>query len=173
MATNKVIYGGETLIDLTNDSVDAEHLAKGYTAHDKAGAIITGMMQAGGGLPSGIQAMKYGSHSLASASNATSTIFTINHGLGVVPDLFVLWAVSKINTKNSYLWVSRMPTSYNSTTYYNYAGYHGNSTSTVTVSNYAQTSVLVTDTNNVQIKSASSSYYWRASTYRWVAIKFV
>lgn len=39
---NKIIYGGNTLIDLTGDSVDAAHLLSGYTAHDKSGAPITG-----------------------------------------------------------------------------------------------------------------------------------
>lgn len=42
MAINKVIYGGETLIDLTADTVTADKLAKGYTAHDQSGAAITG-----------------------------------------------------------------------------------------------------------------------------------
>lgn len=42
MATNKVVYYGTTLIDLTSDTVDAAHLAKGITAHDKSGTIITG-----------------------------------------------------------------------------------------------------------------------------------
>lgn len=48
---NKVIYGGNTLIDLTTDTVDASHLAQGYTAHDKSGATITGTMSGGGGIP--------------------------------------------------------------------------------------------------------------------------
>lgn len=39
---NKVIFGGETLIDLTADTVDAAHLLSPYTAHDRSGAIITG-----------------------------------------------------------------------------------------------------------------------------------
>lgn len=39
---NKVIFGGNTLIDLTADTVDAAHLLAPYTAHDKSGAIITG-----------------------------------------------------------------------------------------------------------------------------------
>ena len=39
---NKVIYGGKVLIDLTADTVTAAQLAKGVTAHDKTGAIITG-----------------------------------------------------------------------------------------------------------------------------------
>lgn len=42
MAINKVIYGGGTLIDLTTDTVTAETLKTGVTAHDKAGNQITG-----------------------------------------------------------------------------------------------------------------------------------
>lgn len=39
---NKVIYGGDVLIDLTSDTVSADKLAYGITAHDKSGAPITG-----------------------------------------------------------------------------------------------------------------------------------
>lgn len=39
---NKVIYGGNTLIDLTADTVTANKILSGYTAHDKSGATITG-----------------------------------------------------------------------------------------------------------------------------------
>lgn len=40
---NKVVLqSGETLIDLTGDSITPDKLAKGITAHDKSGAPITG-----------------------------------------------------------------------------------------------------------------------------------
>ena len=39
---NKVIYGGDVLIDLTGDSVSADKVLEGITAHDKSGAKITG-----------------------------------------------------------------------------------------------------------------------------------
>lgn len=42
MAINKVIYGGNTLIDLTGDTVTEDKILSGYTAHDKSGALITG-----------------------------------------------------------------------------------------------------------------------------------
>lgn len=42
MPTNKIIYCGETLIDLTSDTVDTSTLLSGATAHDKSGAQITG-----------------------------------------------------------------------------------------------------------------------------------
>ena len=39
---NKVIMGSETLIDLTGDSVTADSLLSGYTAHAASGARING-----------------------------------------------------------------------------------------------------------------------------------
>ena len=42
MAVNKVIYGGNILIDLTTDTVTADKLASGITAHDASGKTITG-----------------------------------------------------------------------------------------------------------------------------------
>lgn len=39
---NKVVYGGQTLIDLTADTITAGDLTVGVTAHDKSGATITG-----------------------------------------------------------------------------------------------------------------------------------
>lgn len=43
MAANKIVLAtGEVPIDLTRDTVTPEKLAKGATAHDKSGEIITG-----------------------------------------------------------------------------------------------------------------------------------
>lgn len=42
MAYNKVVYGSQTLIDLTSDTVTEDGLQKGMTAHNKAGEVITG-----------------------------------------------------------------------------------------------------------------------------------
>lgn len=39
---NKVILGNEILIDISNDTVMANKLAYGFTAHDMSGASITG-----------------------------------------------------------------------------------------------------------------------------------
>lgn len=40
--TNKVIYGNTVLIDLTADTVTADKILAGFTAHDQSGAVITG-----------------------------------------------------------------------------------------------------------------------------------
>lgn len=42
MAVNKVIYGNKTLIDLTGDTVTADKMLAGFTAHDKSGEVVTG-----------------------------------------------------------------------------------------------------------------------------------
>lgn len=43
MGNSKIILGGQTLIDLTQDTVVEEKLLKGYTAHNAAGDTITGI----------------------------------------------------------------------------------------------------------------------------------
>ena len=45
MAVNKVIYDQTTLIDLTSDTIAAEWLKAGKSAHDKAGNLIVGTAQ--------------------------------------------------------------------------------------------------------------------------------
>lgn len=47
MGINKVQYGNTTLIDLTSDTVTADKLMQGYTAHDRTGALITGTATGG------------------------------------------------------------------------------------------------------------------------------
>lgn len=42
MAINKVVFGNNTLIDLTGDTLTAADLLSGKTAHDKSGESITG-----------------------------------------------------------------------------------------------------------------------------------
>lgn len=42
MAINKVIYGGEVLLDLTGDTVTPDKLLSGTTTHDKSGTLIEG-----------------------------------------------------------------------------------------------------------------------------------
>lgn len=42
MAINKVIYGGQTLIDLTGDTVTEDKILSGFTAHGKDGTQIEG-----------------------------------------------------------------------------------------------------------------------------------
>lgn len=49
MAINKVIYGDQTLIDLTSDTATAEDVIKGKTFHDASGQLRTGTGGSGTG----------------------------------------------------------------------------------------------------------------------------
>jgi hypothetical protein len=58
MAVNKVVYGTSVLVDLTEDTVTADKMLAGYTAHDKSGNQVTGnvtfaSVYTGSGEPSG------------------------------------------------------------------------------------------------------------------------
>ena len=51
MAVNKVEINGEVKLDLTGDTVTADTLAEGKTAHNAAGEVITGTMTSGSAAP--------------------------------------------------------------------------------------------------------------------------
>lgn len=91
MAVNKVIFGGETVIDLTNDTVVASKMLSGTTAHDKAGNAVTGTiatktssnLTASGAtvtVPAGYYASQ-ATKSVATATQATPTISVSSSGL--------------------------------------------------------------------------------------------
>ncbi len=42
MNNNKIIFGDTVLIDLTADTVSADKILSGFTAHDASGAMVTG-----------------------------------------------------------------------------------------------------------------------------------
>lgn len=39
---SKVVFGNETIMDISQDTVDASHLLSGYTAHGSDGELVTG-----------------------------------------------------------------------------------------------------------------------------------
>ena len=72
MAVNRVDYNGNTLIDLTNDTVNAENLMSGYTAHDKSGTLITGTLNI---LKPQIIVITDAGNDLTCAKNGESTLY--------------------------------------------------------------------------------------------------
>lgn len=171
MAINKVDFAGTTLIDLTADTVDAEHLAKGYKAHNKAGEIITGIME-GGGLPSGIQAFDFGQITIS--TQFTTSRQTFKHNLGVVPDLVFVWHNGNISQTYSMLFALKSAQMTYRSGYNQYMAYHANSTSNVSQTYSSSTTYGISNmtATTFQLASASSSYYWRTGTYNYIAIKF-
>ena len=49
MAINKVVYGNQTLMDLTSDTVTEQDVAQGVTFHDASGELRTGSASGGSG----------------------------------------------------------------------------------------------------------------------------
>lgn len=45
MTVNKVVYGGATLIDLTNDTVTEDVIIEGYVGHNASGKQVTGKLK--------------------------------------------------------------------------------------------------------------------------------
>ena len=78
MAVSKVNYGTTTLIDLTGDTVTADKLLAGYTAHGADGEAITGTYQGGSG--GGIQAQHITSASEAITISGSGTVKVWGYG---------------------------------------------------------------------------------------------
>lgn len=132
----------------------------------------------GGGLPTGISKMAFGTYTFdadmtGNSGSGTAYQKTINHNLGVTPDLILFYSPTLIGKTYSMLammWGPIWRTSYPTNLLY-----HGNSTTTVSGTSCSATYGirLVTDTTfSIKTYSSSSSYFWRAGTYNWIAIKF-
>lgn len=100
MAVNKVIYDGETVIDLTGDTLtDAEQLLKGIVAHTKSGNVITGILEAGGLVNPATHVTNIALDSFVLATASQS--FSVNHSLGERPSLAILLATEIDNRTSS------------------------------------------------------------------------
>lgn len=72
MGNSKIVYYGETLIDLTGDTVEPAKLLKGVTAHDKSGTLITGTFEAAD--PYAIISVTYPEGSVCTCSNGSVSL---------------------------------------------------------------------------------------------------
>lgn len=78
MSVNKVVYGTTVLVDLTSDTVTADKLLQGYTAHDKAGNSITGTMESGGSATKNVQCYQGQATVTTTSYTATAVKLTVN-----------------------------------------------------------------------------------------------
>lgn len=96
MGNSKIVYYGETLIDLTGDTVEAAKLLKGITAHDKKGEKITGTFEAAD--PYAIIGVTYPEGSVCTCSNGSVTLTakdTTGKALFVIPSAGT-WTVKAV-----------------------------------------------------------------------------
>lgn len=78
MAVNKVVYGSETLIDLTEDTATADTVAEGYTLHLANGKRATGTAKyAASPTANGPATVSNGLHYAQVDSTSTSTAYTV------------------------------------------------------------------------------------------------
>ena len=101
MGNSKIVYYGETLIDLTGDTVEAAKLLKGITAHDKKGEKITGTFEAAD--PYAIIGVTYPSGSVCTCSNGSVTLTakdTTGKALFVIPSAGT-WTVKAVSGSKS------------------------------------------------------------------------
>jgi hypothetical protein len=101
MGNSKIVYYGETLIDLTGDTVEAAKLLKGVTAHDKKGEKITGTFEAAD--PYAIIGVTYPSGSVCTCSNGSVTLTakdTTGKALFVIPSAGT-WTVKAVSGSKS------------------------------------------------------------------------
>lgn len=77
MAVNKVIYGGETLIDLTGDTLaNANQIAKGIVGHLRDGSTVTGTLESGGG-GSAMNVQGYHGYATVTSTSYTATAVSL------------------------------------------------------------------------------------------------
>lgn len=84
---NKVIVNDQIKLDLTGDTVTAETLMQGYTAHDASGAPIVGTASGGGGDILGHKFVA-GSFTLAADTTSNYTILSANDLFNEIKDDF-------------------------------------------------------------------------------------
>lgn len=97
MGVNKVDFAGNTLIDLTSDTVTAESLLQGFTAHGADGEMIQGILEMVG-MPDNLVAFNHGSHTPTSDKSVS---VGIKHGLGTKPT-FVIFYTKEPPTSNGF-----------------------------------------------------------------------
>jgi len=155
-----------------DSNFQASFIRKGISILGLTGTYDAGT---GGGLPPGIAGIAYGTHTLSSAVAGTSS-FSVTHGLGETPDMFLFYTPNNIANTYTMLYAFRSTKfAWRGSSYLNLCGYHGNSTTSLTCTNVTTSygiSALTETTATVKTFSTSGSYYWRAGTYNWVAIKF-
>lgn len=95
MGISKVNFGGDTLIDLTNDSVDAASLLKGTTAHNAAGEQVVGTLDVKGTF---YVTLTQGDGTSATADKTANEVYT------AYAEGYAVYALVKLrNCRNPYI----------------------------------------------------------------------
>ena len=177
MANNKIIYDGNTLIDLSGDSVTPENVDAGVTFHGPDGEPQVGTRSGegggsgGGGLPEGVSALASGI--IAPTSNITSD-YSVAHGLGKKPDFAILMllddaATTPLKSTQLFQLLSHKPFSSNGSVYYTrgLVAYQSSSGSTSNAIVSLSDASYATETT-IKFRALSNQPLKAGYTYRWV-----
>ena len=92
MNINKLIFAGQTLMDLTQDTVSPGTLLEGITAHAANGSAIVGTLKVGAGAASvEITSGVFSTVGIAGSQDLSTAPITIQHKLTGAPDFFLFY----------------------------------------------------------------------------------
>lgn len=77
MGVSRVDFDGETLVDLTGDTVTPQSLLNGYSAHNKAGELIEGLAV----IPTKVSELENDSKFITETGNASKTTVTFEQAV--------------------------------------------------------------------------------------------
>ena len=166
-------YDVTNLASLIVNVVGGDYDVQSQVNGDNTQTLLINTMANGGSvpLPFGITAMDFGDFTISTAF--TTTAQTFSHSLGDIPDFMIVYAPSNIATTYSMLGATRGSIFNWRSGYDRSYAYHGNSTTTVswanTNANYGISAMTAT---TFSLASSSTSYYWRAGNYKYIAFKF-
>lgn len=106
MATNKVIYNGSTLIDLSTDTVSsAADIVSGKIGHLRDGTRVTGTASGGGGSTKNIQVYSGIDYARSTSYTATDVSLTVSKS-GTYDISWIGWRSTSSGTSGSQLYVN-------------------------------------------------------------------
>ena len=182
MAVNKVNFGGNTLIDLTGDTLEsAEQLLKGIIAHARDGSVITGLMEAGGGSGGGGFDSNYVDIAYGTFVNAEAVRGVIvDCGFPISKDDAFMYVFGSIpiatRTRGAsiagYL-ANKMPSASLPDAAYGGTFYSSTSSTKLSFSNVVSLDNVFLDTtgNNIQLRGHGSFTFVPTNMYFWIVVK--
>lgn len=173
MGVNRVDFGGNTLIDLTGDTLEsAEQLLKGIIAHARDGSVITGLMEAGRGGGK----IARGTF-IPAETTSLSLAYKIEHNCGFVPDVFIVFKENSTAVQYSIRLAVSYPSSFYNDDYmnidrssYSCHAYGWSSSNYSTVGGSSHISQGITDEVAYIRSGTSNNKVVAGESYIWIAI---
>lgn len=155
MAVSKIVLGTTVLVDLTADTVAADKLLQGYTAHGADGELITGALSPSGGSTQ----VAVGSITLGSASQTISI-----SGLGFTPTRVMLIMSAGSGTTNN-----RVRSAYSEGNTLHCQRYYASGVLALSLASNYQTGSCSFGNGTISLDTGDSTYAFMNGMYTYVA----